>query len=246
MAHLQGYPPFTPHRLTVATQAQEVHCLTAACGPYRLIAVLQPQSPAESAGVIYFAHEETQALPAWQPPLIPRPADLPSELVHSEAVALGPIYREADASWLPIAGLPTTWFDAELDVAQESGPCLAWSVQWRVYGGPTVSEDFLLSEAGLEYRCALQWSIPGFRVQFPAFLTDGQHIGVPQPHGPTLYLRTSAWRLVAECLEPTDAVWSLETITPTATPCHYARALLQSRSAVQYRLKLSLACQPAG
>ncbi|GBD35080.1 hypothetical protein HRbin36_00184 [bacterium HR36] len=232
---------FEAGQLVVETQGDVAHRLLAASGPYRLVAVLNPTRADESPGVVYLAHEESADFPAWQPPLFSRPADVPAEMAYPDALALGPIYREADNSWLPLAGLPSTWFDATLEVLQGRGESLRWAVETKVYGGPSLTETFCLTPGGLQYSCSLRWTIPGFRVQLPAFATDGQRTGLPQCRGTTFCLQTSAWLLVVECLEPEDANWDLEAVSTAATG-HYARVVLQSRSTVHYRLQLQLTC----
>ncbi|MCS7159378.1 MAG: hypothetical protein RMJ19_02800 [Gemmatales bacterium] len=234
------WPPMA-QRLLVENLASGVHRVLAACGPYRLIHVLNAATVEEPVGVTFLAHAAAEDFPVWQSPNKAR-SDLPTEVVNSAALALGPMYREADGSWLPLAGLPATWFDATLETLQESGESLSWAAESKVYGGPILLESFTLTPQALDYSCALRWTIPGFAVQLPLWLTDGQRSARPQFQGPELRVHTSVWMLVAACLEPEDASWSLETSGVPRGTVHYARALLQSRAAVHYRVRLRVTC----
>lgn len=231
---------FESQRLIVERRDSIVHRVLAARGPYRVIGVLNPVDSKDTVGLVCFARANGLEFFAWQPPLIQRPPDLPPELPHMEALALGPIYREADSSWIPLAGLPATWFDASLQIIEEVGPILNWLVESRVYGGPTLVETFHLRPEGLEYQCNLLWSIPGFAVQLPVLLCDGQRRFAPSLQGRRLCLPTASWQLVAECEEPDDVFWTLQAVMGPSTVVQYARALLQSRSAVHYHIRLRI------
>lgn len=228
--------PFEPQRLLLDRRHNAVYRLFGACGAYRLVAVIGRLRSNDSLGVAYFAHSATEDFPFWQTCPAEKSSESASESVCADALALGPMYREADGSWLALAGLPAPWFDARLEVTRDRGEFLDWSVDWKVYGGPMIRETFQLAAGGLTYSCFLQWTIPGFRIQVPVFLTDGHRVGTAQILGPTLRLGTSAWLLQVECHEPEDAQWTLEPAPAGATLAQYARAIVQSRFAVRYQL----------
>ncbi|MCS7166381.1 MAG: hypothetical protein RMI91_00380 [Gemmatales bacterium] len=233
--------PSIAQRLVVESLDSGVHRVLAVCGPYRLIHVLNAATVEEPVGVTFLAHSAAEDFPVWQSPGQDR-SDLAPETVHREALALGPLYREADGAWLPLAGLPATWFDATLEVLRENGESLSWATESKVYGGPILLESLTLTPQALDYSCGLRWTIPGFALQLPLWLTDGQRSARPQLQGPELRVHTPVWTLVAECLEPEDASWSLDTSSVSRGTVQYARALLQSRAAVCYRVRLRVTC----
>lgn len=231
---------FLPNSLLLEGTPSEPSRILAASGPYRLVMALRRESSGEALGVVYFAFDQDEELVLWDSPPAPMSDGSSPEGVQTHALTLGPVYREADGSWLPLAGLPTPWYDAALEVEQETGETLAWSVTWKIYGGPIIRETIVLSATGLEYMANLQWMIPGFRLQMPLPITDTPI--VPQIRGSTLSLRSEAWTMIAEA-QDADSVWTLEAWTLPGQPrpannhrSGYLRAVLQSSRAVQYRL----------
>jgi len=225
---------FEPNRLLVEGTISEPRCLRAASGLYRLVLVLQRESCDTPLGIVRFAFGN-QA-PIWDTSSLRTSENLAPESVNTNAIALGPLYREADGSWIPLAGLPTSWYDARLDIEQEFGQLLSWSVTWKIYAGPVIEEFFLLAPNGLEYTCRLQWTIPGFRLQIPVALSH-QH-SIPKIEGDRLILAGHGHTLVAHS-QTSDSHWMLQPLQlPSAVPC-YLRASLHSPQAVEYRVTLS-------
>lgn len=231
---------FLPGSLLIEGTLSEPYRILAASGAYRLVMALRRESSGGALGVVYFAFDQGEELVLWDSPSVLMSDGSSPEGVQTHALALGPMYREADGCWLPLAGLPTPWYDVTLEVEQETGETLAWSVIWKIYGGPIVREAIALSATGLEYVANLQWTIPGFRLQMPLPLMDTPI--VPQIRGSTLSLRSNVWTMMAEA-QDADSVWRLEAWTlpgqPRPANIHgsgYLRAVLQSSQAVQYRL----------
>jgi hypothetical protein len=225
---------FEPDRLLVEGTISEPRCLRAASGLYRLVLVLQRETSDTPLGVVHFAFGNQ--VPFWDTSSLRTSEDLAPDSVNTNAIALGPLYREADGSWIPLAGLPASWYDAWLDIEQESGQFLSWSVTWKLYAGPVIEEFFSLAPSGLEYVCRMQWTIPGFRLQIPVALSRPSD--APKIEGSRLILAGHGYTLVAHC-QTSDSHWILQPLQlPSAAPC-YLRALLHSPQAVEYRITLN-------
>ncbi len=225
---------FEPDRLLVEGTISEPRCLRAASGLYRLVLALQRESGDTPLGTVHFA-VGVQA-PIWDTSSLRTSEKLHPESVNTNAIALGPLYREADGSWIPLAGLPTSWYDARLDIEQESGQLLSWSVTWKIYAGPVIEEFFSLTPSGLEYVCRMQWTIPGFRLQIP--VAHSHPNALPKIEGDRLILAGYGSTLVAHS-QTSDSHWILQPLQlSSAFPC-YLRAVLQSPQAVEYRITLN-------
>lgn len=232
-------PAFKPGKVVAVPAGVRVPALVLAqAADYQLIVDLQPDL---TAGVLGLALLQRAGLP----PIVGIPAPIPAKAGEGcvgdhcgVALTLGPAYKEADASWVSLAGMPREWCELSLEVAAESNEALDFTIEYRVGGGPTLWERYHLHAAGLSYETRVEWVIGGFRLHLPVFVTDGKAVGVPRLEGSRLSVQLGAHRMTAVAEEARR--WELD-LAQYANRCGiYQNAYLQERSAIRYAVQLLL------
>lgn len=200
---------------------------------------LQPDPATSVLGLAFLQREGLPPLLGIPQPIPAKPSG-PLTAEHCGlALTLGPAYKESDGQWAPLAGLPVEWSDISHEVINASEDGVEFEVEYRVGGGPTLWERYRLRPDGLRYETRLRWVVGGFRLQVPAFLTDGRLAAVPRLEGHRLRVPIGdhAFTVVAE---DEGERWEIDS-TPYASPWGvYQNIYLQSRSAVEYAVQVTL------
>jgi len=232
-------PAFAANELLVWPHMDVPRQIRAQQGPYQVELELDPLPRTACLGLVRFARIDRH-------PLAGVPAAIPAEPAHpvgphaGMALTFGPSYKEADASWVPLAGVPRSWCDIFVYPLETVPGHLGWEVEYRIGGGPTLVERFALDANGLTYQTHLHWVVGGFRLQYPLFVTDGAQAAVPLLAGPELRLRLGNTEVCLRSAEPTHW-WEIEELPYANHLGMYQNAYLQGRSVIAYEVRATIA-----
>ena len=234
-------PAFLPDQLERwPVSADPPALVLARLGAYLLVVDLQAARECDPLGVAWFGR--TDRFPALGVPAaaVSEPGQASLAPFCRPILTLGPCYKEADGSWVPLAGLARDWCDVAVRVQSTVAPVIAFQVEYHLGGGPTLWESFRLTENGLEYETRIEWVVGGFRLHLPLFVTDGEQVGVPTWRDQNLTLAIGGRCLRAEAL---DASWRWELEPGGAFANRWGtlqNALLQGRSALRFAVRLTV------
>jgi hypothetical protein len=215
------------------------HCLLAAQGALRVVVDLAPAPEVGTLGLAMLQHTAGPSVLGIPFPIPSNPDGEPAGPHDGVSLGFGPSYKEADASWVPLAGVPRTWCDITWRTLADAPDRVEFDVLYRIGGGPRLWEQYTLTEAGLTYKTWLEWVVGGFRLQVPSFVTNGQLVGVRTIERNTLRLRVGSYEMVVRSRDDRQG-WEVDTLAYANAHAVYQNLYLQGRSTLDYEVDVSI------
>jgi hypothetical protein len=167
--------------------------LTATVAGYHLAVDLTPDPQQSSLGLATFTRDGCSPFLGW-------PQALPAHLAapfdpEAPPLTWGPAYKEADGSWVSLAGIPTDAVEVVILEQSHQADNFHLHVEYRIGGGPTLGEEYTLAPHSLTYATQMQWLVGGFRFNLPLCYTKVSLAPTLQLQGGDL-----TWSQSGQCL----------------------------------------------